>query len=112
MATGTELMMQCAPTIGDVALRLAQELAHIAVARATQTRDWTEHPMFGIAVDTDQLALAYQAKLDELREVLALTPEKPLYGHKTGAKARTHWVAFVKTPNAEITGSALLRSPG
>jgi SAM-dependent methyltransferase len=34
-----------------------------------------------------------------LRDVLALTPERPLYGHKTGAKARTHWVAFFK-PNA------------
>ena len=32
-----------------------------------------------------------------LREVLALTPERPLYGHKTGAKARTHWVAFLKS---------------
>ena len=34
-----------------------------------------------------------------LREVLALTPEKPLYGHRTGKKAKTHWVAFLK-PNA------------
>ena len=31
-----------------------------------------------------------------LREVLALTPEKPLYGHRSGKKANTHWVAFVK----------------
>ena len=73
MTTGTELMMQCAPTIGEVALQKAQELSHIAVARAIQSRDWTEHPMFGIAVDTDQWALAYQAKLDELRGLL--TPE-------------------------------------
>ena len=34
-----------------------------------------------------------------LREVLALTPEKPLYGHRSGKKAQTHWVAFMK-PNA------------
>lgn len=32
-----------------------------------------------------------------LREVLALTPHCPLYGHRTGKKAQTHWVAFVKT---------------
>ena len=31
-----------------------------------------------------------------LREVLALTSEKPLYGHRSGKKANTHWVAFVK----------------
>ena len=32
-------------------------------------------------------------------EVLALTPEKPLFGHKSGKKMGTHWVAFLK-PNA------------
>lgn len=68
--TGTELMMQCAPTIGDVALDLAEQLAYIAVARAMQTRDRTEHPMHGIAVNTDQWALAYQAKLAKLRGLL------------------------------------------
>jgi SAM-dependent methyltransferase len=31
-----------------------------------------------------------------LREVLKLTPEKPLYGHRSGKKANTHWVAFIK----------------
>lgn len=31
-----------------------------------------------------------------LREVLALTSEKPLYGHRSGKAAKTHWVAFVK----------------
>lgn len=31
-----------------------------------------------------------------LREVLKLTTEKPLYGHRSGKKANTHWVAFIK----------------
>lgn len=31
-----------------------------------------------------------------LREVLALTPEKPLYGHKSGKQQGTHWCAFIK----------------
>ncbi|WP_373031631.1 class I SAM-dependent methyltransferase [Sulfurovum sp.] len=31
-----------------------------------------------------------------LREVLELTPNKPLYGHRSGKKAQTHWVAFIK----------------
>ena len=31
-----------------------------------------------------------------LREILALTPHKPLYGHRSGKKAQTHWVAFIK----------------
>lgn len=84
MTTGTELMMQCAPTVGEVALKKAQELAHIAVARAMQSREWKEHPMFGIAVDRDQWALAYQAKLDELRGLL--TPNAP---HKPDSEAES-----------------------
>ncbi len=32
-----------------------------------------------------------------LESVLALTPERPLFGHRSGVKAATHWVAFVKT---------------
>lgn len=35
-----------------------------------------------------------------LREVLALTNQKPLYGHRSGKKAQTHWVAFIKEKNA------------
>lgn len=31
-----------------------------------------------------------------LREVLALTPEKPLYGHRSGKRQQTHWIAFIK----------------
>lgn len=38
-----------------------------------------------------------------LRDVLALTPEKPLYGHRSGKKAQTHWVAFLK-PNTRLSG--------
>ena len=32
-----------------------------------------------------------------LKDVLALTSHKPLYGHKSGKKANTHWVAFIKS---------------
>jgi len=31
-----------------------------------------------------------------LRDILALTPHQPLYGHRSGKKAQTHWVAFLK----------------
>ena len=31
-----------------------------------------------------------------IKEVLALTPAKPLYGHRSGKKANTHWVSFIK----------------
>ena len=31
-----------------------------------------------------------------LKEVLALTPEKPLFGQQTGRGMRTHWLVFMK----------------
>jgi SAM-dependent methyltransferase len=36
-----------------------------------------------------------------VREILALTPERPLYGHKSGKSSKTHWIAFLK-PNSAI----------
>ncbi|HAN25813.1 MAG: SAM-dependent methyltransferase [Microbacterium sp.] len=30
-------------------------------------------------------------------QILALTPHRPLVGHKSGKTARTHWVTFIKT---------------
>lgn len=32
-----------------------------------------------------------------LREILSLTPERPLFGHRTGKAAKTHWCAFIKS---------------
>lgn len=29
-------------------------------------------------------------------DVLALTPELPLYGHRSGKQSRTHWISFIK----------------
>jgi SAM-dependent methyltransferase len=34
-------------------------------------------------------------------EILKLTPHKPLFGHLSGKKLGTHWVAFIK-PNSEF----------
>lgn len=31
-----------------------------------------------------------------LGDVLRLTPEKPLFGHQSGAKSKTHWISFLK----------------
>lgn len=32
------------------------------------------------------------------RDVLALTPEVPLFGHPSGKRAGTHWITFMKGP--------------
>ena len=33
-----------------------------------------------------------------IREVLALAPAEPLFGHLSGRKGLTHWLVFVKGP--------------
>ena len=33
-------------------------------------------------------------------QILALTPEKPLIGHKSGKASKTHWMTFIKSPEA------------
>jgi SAM-dependent methyltransferase len=33
-------------------------------------------------------------------EILALTPERPLFGHKSGKNSKTHWIAFLKQNKA------------
>jgi SAM-dependent methyltransferase len=32
-----------------------------------------------------------------IKDILALTDEKPLFGHKSGRKMETHWVCFIKS---------------
>lgn len=34
----------------------------------------------------------------KIGEVLALTPEPPLFGHLSGRKGLTHWLVFMKAP--------------
>jgi hypothetical protein len=41
----------------------------------------------------------------KLREVLALTPETPLFGHPTGRKGITHWMVFIKPSAHDIKGA-------
>ncbi|GHU90759.1 methyltransferase [Clostridia bacterium] len=34
----------------------------------------------------------------KVSEVLALSPIKPLYGHRSGKRSKTHWICFMKLP--------------
>lgn len=34
-----------------------------------------------------------------LKDILKLTPVKPLFGHKSGKQQKTHWITFMKGPN-------------
>lgn len=32
----------------------------------------------------------------KVKEILSLTDEKPLFGHRSGKASKTHWIAFIK----------------
>ena len=49
------------------------------------------------------LIFKWTATENPVSEILKLAPMKPLYGHKSGKQAQTHWVAFLK-PNAAGQG--------
>jgi len=46
------------------------------------------------------LIFKWTATENPVSEILKLTPMLPLYGHKSGKQAQTHWIAFLK-PNRE-----------
>jgi SAM-dependent methyltransferase len=37
-----------------------------------------------------------------LTKILELTPERPLFGHRSGKAQRTHWITFMKLENGEV----------
>lgn len=41
-----------------------------------------------------------------LRDVLALTEQKPLFGHTSGRKGMTHWLVFMKVQNCKTCDDA------
>jgi SAM-dependent methyltransferase len=40
-----------------------------------------------------------------VKEILPLTPHRPLFGHKSGKQNQTHWIAFLK-PNDKLRDAA------
>lgn len=38
-----------------------------------------------------------------VREILQLTPERPLFGQRCGKSAKTHWIIFMKEENDEVS---------
>jgi SAM-dependent methyltransferase len=64
--------------------------------------DWREmlrlgfQECFRVLKDKGTLIFKWADTDHALSEVLKLTPEKPLFGHRSGKKAGTHWVTFIK----------------
>ncbi len=74
----------------------------VGLKYGTLSGDWREMLRRGFAECFRVLkpggTLIFKWCADEIPvgRILELTPERPLYGHKSGKNSRTHWIAFIK----------------
>lgn len=75
------------------------------------SNDWREDLQRGFAecfrvlADDGVLVFKWNETQVKVREVLALTPMQPLFGHPSGRKGLTHWMVFMKPQGAEGAAS-------
>ena len=73
------------------------------------TSDWRDDIRKGFAecfrVLEDEGILIFKSNEIQVMvsELLALTDEKPLFGHKSGKRGNTHWITFMKRSAAEVS---------
>jgi len=88
----------------------------VGLKYGTLAGDWPEMLRAGFAecfrVLRPEGTLIFKWCADEIpvARILALTPERPLFGHKSGKNSKTHWIAFLK-PNARNQGLAPQEKP-
>lgn len=64
--------------------------------------DWREDlrqgfaECFRVLANDGVLVFKWNEVQIKVSEILALTPYKPLFGHKSGKRADTHWICFMK----------------
>lgn len=61
---------------------------------------------FRVLVPGGTLIFKWSSVQIPISEILKLTPERPLFGHRSGKASLTHWVTFTK-PNTTCTGIAV-----
>lgn len=75
----------------------------VGLKYGTLQGDWREMLRAGFAecfrVLKPEGTLIFKWCADEIpvSQILALTPERPLFGHRSGKQQKTHWIAFLKT---------------
>lgn len=78
------------------------EIGYLAMKYGWLPNDWramlragfTEG--FRVLKSGGTLIFKWTATENPVSEILKLTPIKPLFGHKSGKQAQTHWIAFQK----------------
>lgn len=74
----------------------------VGLKYGTLKGDWREMLRAGFAecfrVLKSDGTLIFKWCADEIpvSQILALTPERPLFGHKSGKQQKTHWITFLK----------------
>ena len=83
-------------------LHTAGEKSWMAAKYGKLTANWREdlrdgfQECFRVLSKDGVLVFKWNETQVKIREVLALTPKKPLFGHPTGRKGLTHWYVFMK----------------
>lgn len=78
------------------------EKGWIALKYGTLGEGWREMIRAGFSecfrVLKPEGVLIFKWGADEIAvsQILSLTPERPLFGHKSGKQQKTHWIAFLK----------------
>lgn len=74
--------------------------------------DWREDlrkgfaECFRVLANDGVLVFKWNETQVKVREVLALTPHRPLFGHVSGKASNTHWLVFMKPANDNAEASA------
>ena len=71
------------------------------------TSDWREDlrkgflECFRVLEDCGLLIFKWNETQIKVAEILALTEQKPLFGHISGKRANTHWITFMKQGDSQ-----------
>lgn len=85
-------------------LRHAGKTSWMAAKYGKLGEDWRDDlrqgfaECFRVLASDGVLVFKWNETQVKVREVLALTPEQPLFGNTSGKKAGTHWYVFMKKP--------------
>lgn len=78
------------------------KIGYLAMKYGWLDSDWREMirkgfaECFRVLKPQGTLIFKWTATENPVSEILKLTPIKPLFGHKSGKQAQTHWLAFIK----------------
>ena len=51
---------------------------------------------FRVLAENGTLVFKWNEDQIKVKDILAMTDEKPLYGHISGKRSKTHWITFIK----------------